>query len=68
MAVNEMAESGYLKGLRFCIDPRSCWNGCCLVRRHLQSGSVLLENGAGFVRLAGTGEVTVHRPATAILK
>ena len=63
MAVKPMAESGYLKGLCFCIDPRSCWHGCCLVRRQLESGSVLLENAAGYVRLARPGEVTVSRTA-----
>ena len=60
MAVKPMAESGYLKGLCFCTDPRSCWHGLCRVRRQIQSGSVLLENGAGYVRLARPGEVTVR--------
>ena len=68
MVVKPMAEFGYLKGPCFCIDPRGCWHGCCRVRRQLRSGLVLLENGAGFVRLARPGEVVVKRPATAIPK
>ena len=56
-----MAESGYLKGLCRCIDPRDC---CPFqVRRQLRSGRVLLENGAGYVRLARTREVTIRGAA-----
>ncbi len=68
MVVKPMTDVGYLKRPCFCIDPRGCWHGCCLVRRQFQCGSVLLENGAGFVRVARTGEVTLKRPAKAILK
>ena len=67
MAVKPMAESGYLKGLCFCTDVRSCWHGACEVRRQLRSGRVLLENQSGCVRLARAGQVTLKRPATAIL-
>ena len=61
MAVKRMAEIGSLKGLCFCIDPRGCWHGCCLVRRQPNSDRVLLENGAGHIRLARPGEVRVKR-------
>ena len=64
MAVKPMAESGYLKALCFCIDRRDCWHGPCQVLR-LRFGRVLLENGAGYVRLPRTVEVTLKAAAGA---
>ena len=57
MAVNPMADLAFLKGRCLCADRRDCWHGPCELRRQLRSGRVLLENGAGYVRLARTGEV-----------
>ena len=60
MAVKPMADLAYLRGRCLCTDRRDCWHGPCRVRRQLRSGSVLLENGSGYVRLARTGEVTLR--------
>ena len=48
------------KCVKYCSDSRSCFHGACVITRTLGNGRIVLENGAGYVRLADIDEVEVR--------